>query len=127
MENQKEARHLSTRTLDQVLDEVVREKHAQEILFTANRRVQCAGVGGALGHPKVFYTIGDKGYAECMYCDRVFVFEPSRAGEGASHARHEDARNREETTPALTGDGLTERATPPPGETLAPADGSGAS
>ncbi|MEM9422654.1 MAG: zinc-finger domain-containing protein [Pseudomonadota bacterium] len=51
-----------------------------EVVFTATRRVSCDG-GGPLGHPKVFYTIDNSGYAECMYCDRIYLFDPSRAGQ----------------------------------------------
>lgn len=36
-------------------------------------RVSCDGGGGALGHPIVWYTLGNDGRAECKYCDRVFV------------------------------------------------------
>ncbi|WP_306251324.1 zinc-finger domain-containing protein [Parvularcula sp. IMCC14364] len=50
-----------------------------EVTFVADARVACSGSGGALGHPKVYYTIGDEGYAECGYCDRVFIYAPDRA------------------------------------------------
>ena len=35
--------------------------------------VCCDGGGGALGHPKVWYTFADVDVAECGYCDRVFA------------------------------------------------------
>ncbi len=35
--------------------------------------VSCDGGGGALGHPKVWYSFDGKNQVECMYCDRVFV------------------------------------------------------
>jgi uncharacterized Zn-finger protein len=35
--------------------------------------VSCDGGGGALGHPKVWYTFEDKDVVECGYCDRRFV------------------------------------------------------
>lgn len=69
------------RSLDETVAEVVHDPASMEIVFVAERRVSCMGAGGALGHPKVFYTIGEKGYAECGYCDRVFYYDPSRAGE----------------------------------------------
>ena len=130
---EKQPRHLVPRSFDQILDEVVHDRDAMEILFVPQRRVDCMGEGGVLGHPRVFYTIGDKGYVECMYCDRVFVLDPERAGQSHTSAQTKqalaeralsagsdtDARNRQETTPERAGDGLTERATPPPGETLA--------
>ncbi|MEM1410263.1 MAG: zinc-finger domain-containing protein [Pseudomonadota bacterium] len=57
------------------------QPEALDVVFVADRQVSCVGSGPALGHPKVFYTISDKGYVECMYCDRVFVYDPARAGE----------------------------------------------
>ena len=133
---EKQPQHLVPRSMAQVLDEVVHDRDAMEIVFVPQRRVDCMGEGGVLGHPRVFYTVGDKGYVECMYCDRVFVFDPEGTGEAhtaqglteraLSHGSDTDARNRQETTEPLTGDGLTERATPPPGETLASGGDSGA-
>lgn len=35
--------------------------------------VSCDGGGGALGHPKVWYTFDGQNTVECGYCDRVFV------------------------------------------------------
>lgn len=47
-------------------------------------RVACDGIGGALGHPKVYLQIGDEGFVECPYCDRRFVLdEKARHGAGA--------------------------------------------
>ena len=120
---EKSPKHLTDRSFDEVLREVTHERAALEVQFTAQARVACMGGGGALGHPRVFYTIGDKGYAECMYCDKVFVRDPARDGQAfdpATDDRTESGeRNRRGTTPALPGDGLTESATPPPGESLA--------
>ncbi|GGY47189.1 zinc-finger domain-containing protein [Parvularcula lutaonensis] len=112
--------HKAPRTLDQVIEEVVNDLDAIDIVFVDQRRQACMGQGGALGHPKVFYTIGDKGYAECMYCDRVFVYAPDRAGETIDRwaEREEAKRARTAIGKELPGDGLTESATPPPGENL---------
>ncbi len=46
-----------------------------EIVAVSSRRVKCDGGGGALGHPVVFYEIGEKDFVECGYCDRRFVLE----------------------------------------------------
>ncbi len=54
-----------------------------EVIEVETTRVACDGGGGALGHPKVFYTIGEDGYVECGYCDRRFVLKP-----GAKPAAH---------------------------------------
>ncbi len=35
--------------------------------------VACDGGGGALGHPKVWYSFDGKDVAECGYCDRMFI------------------------------------------------------
>jgi uncharacterized Zn-finger protein len=56
---------------------------AEEVLVTA-RRVSCDGVGGALGHPRVYIELGEEGVAECGYCDRRFVL--------AGHERPESER-----------------------------------
>ena len=38
-----------------------------------SRRVACDGVGGALGHPRVWLEMGEADFVECGYCDRRFV------------------------------------------------------
>lgn len=35
--------------------------------------VSCDGGGGALGHPKVWYSFDKQDRVECSYCDRVFI------------------------------------------------------
>lgn len=35
--------------------------------------VSCDGGGGALGHPKVWYSFDGKDRLTCGYCDREFV------------------------------------------------------
>ena len=47
-----------------------------ETIRVKSRRVACDGAGEiapALGHPRVFLEIDEKGYVECGYCDRRFV------------------------------------------------------
>ncbi|MFC4292964.1 zinc-finger domain-containing protein [Sphingorhabdus arenilitoris] len=47
-----------------------------ETILVRDKRVACDGSGdvpAALGHPKVFLEIDEKGYVECGYCDRRFV------------------------------------------------------
>lgn len=48
-----------------------------EVIYVATRRVSCSGNGGALGHPRVWYSLED-GEAECGYCDRRFVYDPAK-------------------------------------------------
>lgn len=50
-----------------------------EVVYVETKKVACDGGGGALGHPKVWYSLED-GEAECGYCDRRFVYRTS-AGE----------------------------------------------
>jgi len=44
-----------------------------ETLRVETARVACDGDGGALGHPRVWLQIDEKGYADCGYCDRRFI------------------------------------------------------
>ncbi len=44
-----------------------------ETIYVNDHRVACDGGGGALGHPKVWYEMGDEGKVECMYCGRVYI------------------------------------------------------
>ena len=53
---------------------------APEIIHVTARKVKCDG-GGALGHPVVFYDMGEENFVECLYCDRRFVLD----GEGDGH------------------------------------------
>ena len=52
-------------------------------------RVKCDGSGEvspALGHPRVWLEIDERGYADCGYCDRRFVLiggPADRDGAGA--------------------------------------------
>ena len=50
-----------------------------EVIYVDTMRVCCDGGGGPLGHPKVWYSLED-GEAVCGYCDRKFIYDPSRAG-----------------------------------------------
>ncbi|MEM8754712.1 MAG: zinc-finger domain-containing protein [Pseudomonadota bacterium] len=43
-------------------------------------RVPCDGGEGALGHPRVWLSIGEEGFVECPYCDKKFVL---KSGAGA--------------------------------------------
>ncbi|MEM6856891.1 MAG: zinc-finger domain-containing protein [Pseudomonadota bacterium] len=69
---------------------------APEITFVDKRRVSCDGAGdirggagyrpAALGHPRVFLEIDEKGYVDCGYCDRRFILKDGPADEAASEA-----------------------------------------
>ncbi len=51
---------------------------APEIIPSSTKRVKCDG-GGALGHPVVYYDMGEADFVECGYCDRRFVLDGADA------------------------------------------------
>ncbi len=52
-----------------------------EMMIVETQRVMCDGGGGALGHPRVYYDMGDEGFVECGYCDRRFVLKGGPADQ----------------------------------------------
>ncbi len=49
-----------------------------EVFRVKTNAVSCDGGGEidpALGHPRVYLRIDEKGFVECGYCDRRFVLE----------------------------------------------------
>ena len=55
-----------------------------ETVYTDSPRVACDGgsdVPPALGHPRVFLQIDDKGFVECGYCDKRFVLKGGPADD----------------------------------------------
>lgn len=55
-----------------------------ETIIVKTRRVACDGAsdipgGAALGHPRVWLEIDEKGFVECGYCDRRFVLKDGPA------------------------------------------------
>jgi uncharacterized Zn-finger protein len=55
---------------------------APEVIEVTARRVKCDGGGGAMGHPVVFYDMGEEDFVECLYCDRRFILAPGAGGDG---------------------------------------------
>jgi uncharacterized Zn-finger protein len=53
---------------------------AAEEVIVRSRRIACDGVGGALGHPRVWLEMGEADFVECAYCDRRFVLASGDAG-----------------------------------------------
>ena len=53
---------------------------APEIVQVRSKRVACEGVGGTLGHPKVWLEMGEARFVECPYCDRRFVLGSGEEG-----------------------------------------------
>lgn len=63
-----------------------------EIIRTDKHRICCDGAGdipAALGHPRIWLEMDEKGYVECGYCDRRFVLigGPADTGPAAISAR----------------------------------------
>jgi uncharacterized Zn-finger protein len=57
---------------------------APETISVRSHRIACEGVGGALGHPRVWLEMGAAGFVDCSYCDRRFV---AVTGEGDEDER----------------------------------------
>lgn len=59
-----------------------------EITRVTTPRVACDGahaIGNtALGHPRVWLEIDEKGYVDCGYCDRRFVLADGPADKGGA-------------------------------------------
>jgi len=53
---------------------------APEIIAVTTHKVKCDGGGGALGHPVVWYEMGEEHFVECLYCDRRFVLAEGAEG-----------------------------------------------
>ena len=54
-----------------------------EVIAVETTTVACDGGGGAMGHPRVYLTLGKEGEVECPYCSRKYVLK-----EGAKAAAH---------------------------------------
>ncbi len=51
-----------------------------EVIYVKSHRIACDGVGGALGHPRVWLEMGGADFVECPYCDRRFVLAAGTEG-----------------------------------------------
>ena len=60
--------------------EIAAHLPAPEVITVRSGRVSCDGVGGALGHPRVWLEMGDSAFVECPYCDRRFVLAEGTEG-----------------------------------------------
>jgi uncharacterized Zn-finger protein len=57
-----------------------------EVIVVHSHRISCDGVGGALGHPRVYLEMGADPFVECPYCDRKFVLAQGDEGLEDEHA-----------------------------------------
>lgn len=53
---------------------------APEVVRVHSGRIACDGVGGALGHPRVWLEMGKARFVDCPYCDRRFVLAGGSEG-----------------------------------------------
>lgn len=53
---------------------------SQKPIEVTESQIACDGGGGALGHPRVFLTMGADGTVECPYCNQVYVLKAGAAG-----------------------------------------------
>lgn len=65
-----------------------------ETTLVTTTRVSCDGAndisgGAALGHPRVWLEIDERGYVDCGYCDKRFVLKGGPA-DGVDPARMDD-------------------------------------
>lgn len=67
---------MASEILDAAMEHAAAQAPEQEIIHVSTKKVSCDG-GGALGHPKVFYDMGEDTSVECKYCDRLFVLMDS--------------------------------------------------
>jgi uncharacterized Zn-finger protein len=62
------------------------DRFTPEISYVATPRVACDGASEthpALGHPRVYLQIDEKGFVDCGYCDKRFVLKGGAADEGS--------------------------------------------
>jgi NADH dehydrogenase (ubiquinone) Fe-S protein 6 len=65
------------------------DRFTPEIAYTPSPRVACDGASDtwpALGHPRVYLQIDEKGYVDCGYCDKRFILKGGPADEQAGAA-----------------------------------------
>ena len=47
----------------------------EETEISKSKKVSCSGVGGSLGHPKIYLDMGEKNEIRCPYCSKLFTLE----------------------------------------------------
>jgi uncharacterized Zn-finger protein len=65
------------------------DRYTPEIAYVTSPRVACDGaadINPALGHPRVYMQIDEKGYVDCGYCDKRFVLKGGPADEAGEAA-----------------------------------------
>ena len=60
------------------------DPYTPETAYTDVARVACDGAtetSAALGHPRVYLQIDEKGYVDCGYCDKRFILKGGPADD----------------------------------------------
>jgi len=60
------------------------DRFTPEIALVDSARVACDGAtetSPALGHPRVYLQIDEKGYVDCGYCDKRFILKGGPADQ----------------------------------------------
>ena len=60
-----------------------------EISYVTTPRVACDGaseIHPAMGHPRIYMQIDEKGYADCGYCDKRFILKGGPMDQGQPEA-----------------------------------------
>jgi uncharacterized Zn-finger protein len=52
-----------------------------EVVIVHEHRIACDGLGGALGHPRVYLEMGGKHSIDCPYCGRRYTLAGHDHGE----------------------------------------------
>jgi len=68
-------------TVPTAMDTLAQAGPAPETVLVRSHRIACDGVGGALGHPRVWLEMGAAGFVDCPYCDRRFVATTAEGDE----------------------------------------------
>ena len=66
---------------------MIDDPYVPEVSYVTTPRVACDGaasISPALGHPRVYLQIDEKGYVECGYCDKRFILKGGPADQGVS-------------------------------------------
>lgn len=65
------------------------DPYVPETSLVTTPRVACDGASNihpALGHPRVYLQIDEKGFVDCGYCDKRFILKAGPADEGGARA-----------------------------------------
>ena len=69
------------------------DPYTPETVYVTTSRVACDGASEtapALGHPRVYLQIDERGYAECGYCDKRFILKGGAADMGEADASQQN-------------------------------------